>query len=91
MLRLDLDEFIFLRLTLLALLIVGIALYLITARRYQSSNSVASSYDQWTEDGIFEFLLGEHIHLGHYGSPPQRKDFLTAKSDLCMKWCVGVV
>jgi len=67
-------------LTLLALLIVGIALYLITARRYQSSNSVASSYDQWTEDGILS-LLGEHIHLGHYGSPPQRKDFLTAKSD----------
>ena len=66
---------------LLALLIVGIALYLITTRRYQSSNSVANSYDQWTEDGILEFYWGEHIHLGHYGSPPRRKDFLTAKSD----------
>ncbi|MBW4553992.1 MAG: methyltransferase domain-containing protein [Aphanocapsa sp. GSE-SYN-MK-11-07L] len=66
---------------LLALLIGGIALYLITARRYQSSNSVANSYDQWTEDGILEFYWGEHIHLGHYGSPPQRKDFLVAKSD----------
>ena len=40
---------------LLALLIVGIALYLMTTRRYQSSNSVANSYDQWTEDGILEF------------------------------------
>jgi len=63
MLRLDLDEFIFLRLTLLALLIVGIALYLITARRYQSSNSVASSYDQWTEDGILSFT-GRTYPLG---------------------------
>jgi MPBQ/MSBQ methyltransferase len=67
--------------SLLAILIIGIALYLFTARRYQSSNSVANSYDQWTEDGILEFYWGEHIHLGHYGSPPQRKDFLTAKAD----------
>lgn len=66
---------------LLALLIFGIALYLLTARRYQSADSVANSYDEWTEDGILEFYWGEHIHLGHYGSPPQRKDFLTAKSD----------
>ncbi|MBI4783680.1 MAG: methyltransferase domain-containing protein [Oscillatoriophycideae cyanobacterium NC_groundwater_1537_Pr4_S-0.65um_50_18] len=66
---------------LLCLLALGIALYLITARRYQSSDSVAHSYDQWTEDGILEFYWGEHIHLGHYGSPPRRKDFLTAKSD----------
>ncbi len=63
------------------LLTLGVAFYLITARPYQSSNSVANSYDQWTEDGILEFYWGEHIHLGHYGSPPQRKDFLTAKSD----------
>ena len=66
---------------LLTLLIVGIALYLLTARRYQSSDSVANSYDEWTEDGILEFYWGEHIHLGYYGSPPQQKDFLTAKSD----------
>jgi MPBQ/MSBQ methyltransferase len=65
----------------LALLTLSLTLYLITARRYQSSNSVANSYDQWTEDGILEFYWGEHIHLGHYGSPPQRKDFLIAKSD----------
>lgn len=66
---------------LLTLLIVGVAIYLLTARRYQSADSVANSYDEWTEDGILEFYWGEHIHLGHYGSPPQRKDFLTAKSD----------
>lgn len=65
----------------LALLIAAIALYLLTARRYQSSSSVANSYDQWTEDGILEFYWGEHIHLGHYGSPPHPKDFLAAKSD----------
>lgn len=66
---------------LLVLLILGIGLYLITARRYQSADSVASSYDEWTEDGILEFYWGEHIHLGHYGSPPRRKDFLAAKAD----------
>lgn len=66
---------------LVALPIVGIALYLLTARRYQSSESVATSYDQWTEDGILEFYWGEHIHLGYYGSPPQRRDFLAAKAD----------
>ena len=64
-----------------AILIVGIALYLITARRYQSSDSVANSYDEWTDDGILEFYWGEHIHLGHYGSPSRKKDFLVAKSD----------
>jgi MPBQ/MSBQ methyltransferase len=58
-----------------------IVLYLITARRYQSTDSVANFYDQWTQGGLLEFYWGEHIHLGHYGSPPQRKDFLTAKSD----------
>ncbi|MGF1498429.1 MAG: methyltransferase domain-containing protein [Elainellaceae cyanobacterium] len=65
----------------LALLILGTVLYLATARRYQSADSVANSYDQWTEDGILEFYWGEHIHLGHYGSPPHRKDFLEAKAD----------
>jgi MPBQ/MSBQ methyltransferase len=66
---------------LLGLLVLGIILYLVTARRYQSADSVANAYDQWTEDGILEFYWGEHIHLGHYGSPPRRKDFLTAKID----------
>ena len=66
---------------LLTLLTASIALYVFTARRYQSADSVANSYDEWTEDGILEFYWGDHIHLGHYGSPPQRKDFLVAKAD----------
>ncbi|MBD2311566.1 methyltransferase domain-containing protein [Desertifilum sp. FACHB-1129] len=67
--------------TLFAVLIAGILLYLLTPRRYQSADSVAQSYDEWTDDGILEFYWGDHIHLGHYGSPPQRKDFRIAKSD----------
>jgi MPBQ/MSBQ methyltransferase len=67
--------------SLLALLVVGLALYLATPRRYRSAGTVARSYDRWTEDGILEFYWGEHIHLGHYGSPPRRKDFLRAKED----------
>jgi len=63
------------------LLVAGIAIYLATPRSYESSSTVANSYDQWTQDGILEFYWGEHIHLGHYGSPPRRKDFLKAKSD----------
>jgi MPBQ/MSBQ methyltransferase len=68
-------------LTSFALIIASLALYFLTSRRYQSANTVATSYDQWTEDGILEFYWGEHIHLGHYGSPPRRKDFLAAKAD----------
>jgi MPBQ/MSBQ methyltransferase len=67
--------------SLLALLAVGIAVYLATPRRYQSSSTVVNSYDDWTRDGILEFYWGEHIHLGHYGSPPRRKGFLQAKAD----------
>lgn len=55
--------------------------YLLSARRYQSSETVANFYDQWTDGGLLEFYWGEHIHLGHYGSPPQQKDFLEAKFD----------
>jgi MPBQ/MSBQ methyltransferase len=64
-----------------AIAIFATIIYLLTARRYQSADSVANSYDAWTEDGILEFYWGEHIHLGHYGSPPRSKDFLTAKAD----------
>lgn len=66
---------------LLLILAGAIIVYIASARKYQSSDSVANSYDQWTEDGILEFYWGEHIHLGYYGSPPQRKDFLQAKED----------
>ncbi len=66
---------------LLALSAAAIALYLLTPRRYESGESVANSYDEWTEDGILEFYWGEHIHLGHYGSPPRKTDFLKAKAN----------
>ena len=66
---------------LLVLAVVAIAIYLLTARSYESGDSVANSYDEWTEDGILEFYWGEHIHLGHYGSPPKSKEFITAKHD----------
>ena len=66
---------------LLLLLGISSTIYFLSARPYQSSESVAYSYDQWTEDGILEFYWGEHIHLGYYGYPPERKDFLKAKSD----------
>ena len=70
---------------LLSLLLIlpaaGIVIYLLTPRRYDSSESVATSYDEWTQDGILEFYWGEHIHLGHYGSPPRQKDFRQAKYD----------
>jgi MPBQ/MSBQ methyltransferase len=55
--------------------------YLLTARKYRSPESVARAYDEWTRDGILEFYWGEHIHLGHYGSPPRRKNFIQAKHD----------
>lgn len=73
----------------LLLLVVGPAIYLLTPRRYESSSSVAQSYDDWTMDGILEFYWGEHIHLGHYGSPPRRKNFIESKHDFVIemvKW-----
>jgi len=66
---------------LVLVLVVGIAIYLLTPRNYESADSVANSYDEWTEDGILEFYWGEHIHLGHYGSPPKPTDFNQAKYD----------
>lgn len=79
---------------LAGLVVIGIVLYLATARRYKSSGTVARSYDQWTNDGILEFYWGEHIHLGHYGSPPRRRDFLAAKEDFVhemVRWEVSTV
>ncbi len=74
---------------LVTALAIAIALYLLTARPYQTSTSVATSYDEWTDDGILEFYWGEHIHLGHYGAPSRHKDFLAAKVDFVhemVKW-----
>ncbi|MBW4589872.1 methyltransferase domain-containing protein [Aetokthonos hydrillicola Thurmond2011] len=67
---------------LLLTVVLGLSfIYIFSARRYQSSDSVATAYDQWTNDGILEFYWGEHIHLGHYGSQEHRKDFRAAKVD----------
>jgi len=68
-------------LLLLLVFVGGTAAYLLTPRQYDSAESVATSYDEWTQDGILEFYWGEHIHLGHYGSPPRQKDFRQAKYD----------
>lgn len=62
---------------LLLTVALGLGLiYIFSARRYQSSDSVTLAYDQWTQDGILEFYWGEHIHLGHYGSPLMPKIFV---------------
>ncbi len=53
--------------------------WLILNRRYKSSSSVASAYDNWTNDRLLERLWGEHVHLGYYGDPPSSKDFRSAK------------
>jgi len=51
------------------------------SRKYESLNSVASSYDSWTNDRLLENLWGEHIHLGFYEKPRLKKDFRKAKID----------
>ncbi len=74
---------------LLLVLTGGTAAYLLSPRRYESADSVAQSYDEWTQDGILEFYWGEHIHLGYYGLPPRQKDFRQAKYDFVhemVKW-----
>ena len=76
-------------LLLLLIFVGGTAAYLLNPRQYDSAESVANSYDEWTQDGILEFYWGEHIHLGHYGSPPRQKDFRQAKYDFVhemVKW-----
>jgi MPBQ/MSBQ methyltransferase len=49
------------------------------SRAFTNSSSVARAYDNWTNDALLERLWGDHIHLGHYGSPPRRRDFRAAK------------
>ena len=51
------------------------------SRKYESVNSVASSYDSWTNDRLLENLWGDHIHLGFYEKPGIKKDFRKAKVD----------
>ena len=62
-------------------LLIGLLIWYLLPRRFRGSQSVASAYDQWTQDQLLERLWGEHIHLGFYGQPPQQRDFRVAKQD----------
>ena len=65
----------------LALLGLGLVTWYVLPRRFRSSASVASAYDQWTQDQLLERLWGEHIHLGYYGQSNSGRDFRAAKQD----------
>jgi len=72
-------------LCLLALFII----WRISARKYISSGTVASAYDNWTQDKLLERLWGEHIHLGFYASGKKNIDFREAKAQFVhelVKW-----
>ena len=66
---------------LTGLLVLGLVVWYVLPRRFRGSESVASAYDNWTQDQLLERLWGEHIHLGYYGNPPQGRDFRGAKQD----------
>ena len=66
---------------LAGLLLIGLLLWLRRDRAFHSTASVADAYDRWTDDQLLERLWGEHVHLGHYGSPPRHRDFRQAKAD----------
>ena len=63
------------------LLLIGLAIWSSRDRAFESTDSVAEAYDRWTDDQLLERLWGDHVHLGHYGSPPQSRDFRAAKAD----------
>ncbi|MEB3333566.1 MAG: methyltransferase domain-containing protein [Cyanobacteriota bacterium] len=65
-------------------LVLGVACLLVwlrSARRFRGTQSVAEAYDRWTNDALLERLWGDHVHLGHYGTPPRCRDFRQAKVD----------
>ena len=66
---------------LAAALLLGLLVWSWRDRAFESTASVAEAYDRWTDDRLLERLWGEHVHLGHYGSPPRRRDFRRAKED----------
>ena len=64
-------------------------IWLIKARKYISSSTVASAYDAWTQDKLLERLWGEHIHLGFYPLGKKNIDFREAKVNFVhelVKW-----
>jgi MPBQ/MSBQ methyltransferase len=60
---------------LAVLLLLGLLVWSWRDRAFTSTASVADAYDRWTDDQLLERLWGEHVHLGHYGQPPRRRDF----------------
>lgn len=63
------------------LVALGLLLWARQDRAFHSTACVADAYDRWTDDQLLERLWGEHVHLGHYGNPPRRRDFRAAKED----------
>lgn len=62
------------------------------SHHYAGPASVSEVYDRWTNDHILEYYWGEHLHAGHYGNPPVKKDFIQAKVDFIdemMTWGVA--
>ena len=73
-------EIFFLIWSLVAILLVWtIAVWASKDRKYQSSISVSSAYDSWTNDQLLEKLWGDHVHLGYYSDSLFRTDFRFAK------------
>ena len=64
---------------LVLFLLTSTIIWRINARKYISSDTVASAYDAWTQDKLLERLWGEHIHLGFYPSEKKIIDFRKAK------------
>ena len=52
----------------------GVALWLRRDRRYESSESVASAYDAWTEDRLLEQLWGCLLYTS-----PSPRDLSTSR------------
>ncbi len=59
----------------------GVLVWLRKGREYQSSETVAFAYDDWTNDRLLERLWGDHVHLGYYDNGNANKDFRLAKID----------
>ena len=66
---------------LAGLMLLGLLVWSWRDRAFTTTASVADAYDRWTDDQLLERLWGEHVHLGHYGAPPRRRDFRRAKED----------
>jgi len=64
-----------------ALAAIGLLIWARRDRAFASTASVAEAYDRWTDDQLLERLWGDHVHLGHYGDTPRRRDFRQAKVD----------